>query len=242
MNVMSKLFDATALRRLFKSEVDENTEIEFHFDSLSNKWRKNKNNTWTNEIKKDGDIAFYGFLESSFIHETRFKYTNVSMMNRDAVFQKKDLKDLPSDLVCSIGDILKKNPDYFSKIQYYYPIFKKKIRGSDEEEDVLADRPLFIFEVEGKKLSTYEMSSGEFIVTSLVEYINCELEKIKYNKSKSNNKLHEVSIGIIDEIEVGLHPAALNRLISYLSELCGTHKVCLFLSTHSTNTLLKVKK
>lgn len=31
MNVMSKLFDATALRRLFKSEVDESTEIEFHF-------------------------------------------------------------------------------------------------------------------------------------------------------------------------------------------------------------------
>ena len=242
MNVMSKLFDATALRRLFKSEVDESTEIEFHFNSLSNKWRKNKNNTWTNEIKKDGDITFHGFLESSFIHGTRFKYTNVSMMNRDAVFLKKDLKDLSSDLVRSIGDILKKNPDYFSKIQYYYPIFKKKIRGSDKEEDVLADRPLFIFEVEGKKLSTYEMSSGEFIVTSLVEYINCELDKIKNNKSKSNNKLHEVSIGIIDEIEVGLHPAALNRLINYLSEICSTHKVCLFLSTHSTNTLLKVKK
>ncbi|WP_213716289.1 ATP-dependent nuclease [Cedecea lapagei] len=242
MNVMSKLFDATALRRLFKSEVDESTEIEFHFDSLSNKWRKNKNNTWTNEIKKDGDIAFHGFLESSFIHGTRFKYTNVSMMNRDALFLKKDLKDLPSELVRSIGDILKKNPSYFSKIQYYYPIFKKKIRGSDEEEDVLAERPLFIFEVEGKKLSTYEMSSGEFIVTSLVEYINFELEKIKSNKSKSNNKSQEVSIGIIDEIEVGLHPAALNRLINYLSELCDTHQVCLFLSTHSTNTLLKVKK
>jgi energy-coupling factor transporter ATP-binding protein EcfA2 len=242
MNVMSKLFDATALRRLFRSEVDENTEIEFHFNSLSNKWRKNKNNTWTNEIKKDGDITFHGFMESSFIHGTRFKYTNVSMMNRDALFLKKDLKDLPSNLVRSIGDILKKNPDYFSKIQYYYPIFKKKIRNSNEEENVLADRPLFIFEVEGKKLSTYEMSSGEFIVTSLVEYINCELEKIKSNKSKSNNKLHDISIGIIDEIEIGLHPAALNRLINYLSGLCESHQVCLFLSTHSTNTLLKVKK
>lgn len=244
MNVMSKLFDATALRRLFKSEVDENTEIEFHFNSLSNKWKKNRNNTWTNEIKKDGDISFHGFMESSFIHGNRFKYTNASMMNRDSVLLKKDLKDLPYELVQTIGDILKKNPDYFSKIQYYYPMFKRKVRGSnpEQEEEVQADRPLFIFEMEGKKLSTYEMSSGEFIVTSLVEYINCELERIKINKSKANGKLNNVSIGIIDEIEVGLHPAALNRLVNYLNQLCELHDVCLFLSTHSTNTLLRIKK
>lgn len=241
MNAMSKLFDATALRRLFKNEVDENTEIEFGVNEVLNRWKKNKNNTWTNEVKDDGDISFHGFIESSFIHGTRFKYTNVSMMNRDASFVKKDLAELSSEMVSIIGNILKKNINHFSRIQYYYPIFQKKDRQGNIE-DVKADRPLFIFEVDGKRLSTYEMSSGEFIVTSLIEFIHTELEKIRVNKSKSNNKFNDVIIGIIDEIEVGLHPAALNRLISYLGELCNRNNLCLFLSTHSTNTLLKIKK
>ena len=241
INAMSKLIDANALRKFFKN-VSENATVEFSFNSMSSQWKKNtKNGTWTN-IKNDGNIAFHGFIESSYILGNRFRYANISMMNKDEAYLDKNLKDIPSDLVKTIGIILKNDEKYFSKIQCYYPVLVKTRDGKKEE--TVAKRPLFVFEIEGKKLSTYEMSSGEFIVTSLVEYIHCELEKIKENKLKPINKYRssEISIGIIDEIEVGLHPAALNRLISYLRGLCESHKLCLFLSTHSTSTLSSVKK
>lgn len=243
LHVMSKLFNGNAYRDHFHHSANSDSLVEIKLGELENIWVKNKNLTWRNSNPTGGDILLNGFIEGSFIHGNRFKYANTSMMRKSEKITADELTDVSDDVRTMLGNILRKDPKHYSKLQAYYPLFPRKIKSTKSNiasnfEMVKADRPLFIMEVGGKSVRHHDMSSGEFIVASLLEYIDSEIKKI----SGRSGKVSDVSLVILDEIEVGLHPSALNRLMDYLSSISKSHKICFLIATHNPATMSKVSK
>lgn len=243
LHVMSKLFNGNAYRDHFYHSADENSSIEIEFGDLTNRWVKNKNFTWKNVFSEKGDILLNGFIEGSFIHGNRFKYANTSMMRKSEKITSDELSDVSDDVRKMLGTILRKDASHYSKLQAYYPYFPRKMKNSRGNADsgfemVKADRPLFIMEVGGKSVRHHDMSSGEFIVASLLEYIDSEIKRI----NGKPGRISDVSLVILDEIEVGLHPSALNRLMDYLSIISKRNKICFLIATHNPATMSKVSK
>lgn len=88
--------------------------------------------------------------------------------------------------------------------------------------------------MENKIIHQLVMSSGEFLLIGLLDYI--------YKTIKHNQQYHhqELSILILDEIELALHPSAQNRLIIFLNEIGNQYNFCIYFSTHSPQILAKI--
>lgn len=239
--VLAKLFNNNAYRDYFYNSSTNESEIDICFGCVVNKWRRVDNGRSFKWENQGGDnISINGFIEGSFIHGNRFKYANVSMMLRSGKMNNKNPFDVDDTVRENLGLILRDDKNYYSKLQGYYPLFPKKVNGKDPSkiELVPSDRPLFIMEVDGKSIHHHDMSSGEFIVASLLEFIDSEIKKI----AKRPNRTSDVSLVILDEIEVGLHPSALDRLMRHLNKISKSHKICFLISTHNPATMSSLQK
>ena len=123
--------------------------------------------------------------------------------------------------------LLSKTRNFKEEEQYY-------IKADDELINSLSD-------ILGDKAEYYEslyrliMSSGEFLLIGLLDYI---YKRIKYNQK---NSYTELSVLILDEVELALHPSAQNRLINYLNKIANNYNFCIFFSTHSPQILSKIE-
>lgn len=109
----------------------------------------------------------------------------------------------------------------------YYPNLKKIKSRSIAIEKGFKGMPYFN-DFNGQPISQYRMSSGESMLISLIGFINNLV-------IKNIHKEHDI-LFLIDEVELALHPAAIDRLVQFLEQLStnSIHNLIIYFTTHSS--------
>ena len=167
-----------------------------------------------------------GFYEGSIFYGCRFNDFNI-------IDQFMSKPDMDSSLV-EADVFVKETLGYIlHNDKNYYPSLKKIKTRSIAEENGFNGMPYFN-EVNGHTISQYRMSSGESMLISLIDFINNLV--IKYPK-RSRDLLF-----LIDEVELALHPAAIDRLVFVLKWLVDSSKtnLVIYFSTHSSELIHRI--
>lgn len=167
-----------------------------------------------------------GFYEGSIFYGCRFDdYNNVDqfMNNPDMSSMLVDADDFVKE---TLGYILHNNKEYYPNL--------KKIKNRATARDVGFKNMPYFNEINGNIISQYRMSSGESMLISLIDFIN----NLVVRQPKQG---HDI-LFLIDEVELALHPAAIDRLVLFLQNLAATsrHNLIIYFSTHSSELIHRI--
>jgi len=90
-------------------------------------------------------------------------------------------------------------------------------------------------EYEDRRLSQFWLSSGENLLLSLLHFLNNKIFQQKRKGSKY------ISLILIDEVELALHPVAISRLVTLLNKLSAEFNLSVYFSSHSTELLRSIE-
>lgn len=167
-----------------------------------------------------------GFYEGSIFYGCRFDDYNIIDQFMSHSDMLESLADADIFVKESLGYILHNNKGYYQHLK------KIKTRAIAEENG-FNGIPYFN-EINGNIISQYRMSSGESMLISLIDFINNLV-------IKNPRKKHDI-LFLIDEVELALHPAAIDRLVLFLKELTDTSfsNLIIYFSTHSSELIHRI--
>lgn len=167
-----------------------------------------------------------GFYEGSIFYGCRFDDYNIIDQFMSAPDMSTILVDADDFVKETLGFILHNDRNY-------YPNLKKIKSRPAAIEKGFKNMPYFN-EVNGHIISQYRMSSGESMLISLIDFINNLV-------IKQARRSHDI-LFLIDEVELALHPAAIDRLILFLKGLTETsiHNLIIYFSTHSSELIQRI--
>lgn len=224
-NVMAKLVYRSALISYFAKDGDSSTEVEYSYDNIFNSWHK-QSGQWRAKDRTGGELFFSGIYEASIIYGNRFIDADKKKIH--AIYKLIDSDLCPaSDFVCqNLGNILKGDSGYYNGL--------KKVKSAKHAASLGFNSPPYLIDIDGHRVHQYKMSTGEFLMIGLLSYIK---RRIDYS-SHSN----DVTLLLLDEIDLALHPSAQIRLIKFLNEISSKHNLCIYFSTHSIQILSAIRK
>ncbi|MDL2317326.1 ATP-binding protein, partial [Desulfovibrio sp. OttesenSCG-928-A18] len=179
-----------------------------------------KNNT------RQNNNYYRGFYEGSIFYGSRF-YD----------FQKIDdalANPVINSLLRDADDFVK---DSMSLILHgdktHYRTLKKIVNKQKSVELGFKGMPYF-FVKDSKLISQFSMSSGESMLISLIDFVNNIMVR---NKPQRNQKI----LFLVDEVELALHPSAIDRLVAFFKDLSQRHNLLVYFSTHSSEVIQKIE-
>jgi predicted ATPase len=222
---LARLVYTGALFKYFKNDGNENTSIKFSHNGITNEWIKSLN--WIRRHEEQNDIFLDGTFEASLMFGSRFDDTHKSKLGKGEYINEQDLIDADKFISENLGLILRNEPTYYSNLKRIKSKTLAKEKGFDSQ-------PHFL-NVEGKYLSQFFMSSGEMLLIELLRFVSDKLSH------KSRKEITSISLMLIDEIELALHPSAQFRLIKFLDELSSKYNFCVIFATHSLCLINNIK-
>jgi energy-coupling factor transporter ATP-binding protein EcfA2 len=99
---------------------------------------------------------------------------------------------------------------------------KYKFRGS----------PYFYLLDTGNFISQFNLSTGENLLVSVLNSINFQVR----NKPVRD----QIYLVLLDEVELALHPSALNRMVDFLKRISDERNIAVYFSTHSVELIRKI--
>lgn len=167
-----------------------------------------------------------GFYEGSIFYGCRFDDYNVIDQFMSDPEINNVLVDADDFVKETLGFILHND-------RGYYPNLKKIKSRATAVDKGFKNMPYFN-EINTHIISQYRMSSGESMLISLIDFINNLV-------IKQTRKSHDI-LFLIDEVELALHPAAIDRLVLFLKELTETsiHNLIIYFSTHSSELIHRI--
>lgn len=240
MLIMSLIVKTSSAHMLTSADIAENSYINITTSEGSDHWfyKKGKLTTGrfrTVKAKKSTqkthsalvvETHWPGFYEGSIFYGCRFDdYDTVDNFLKQPDF-KNDLVKADAFVSETLGYILHNNKKYYTslyKIRNRSTAVKYKLKGI----------PYFV-EYNGNIVSQFKMSSGECLLISLIDFINNLIIKgARFGKF----------LFLIDEVELALHPGAIDRLIIFIKELIDTSKCQLvfYFSTHSSELIHRIE-
>lgn len=239
MLIMSLIVKTSSAHMLTEDDIDESSTIDIETDSGKDHWyyRKGKLTTgrFTN-VKGGGKTKhphaalvvsthWPGFYEGSIFYGTRFDdYDKVDAFFAADNFQN-DLVAADSFVSETLGFILHNNK------MHYRNLYRIKNRKTAEKYN-FKGIPYFMACPNGY-ISQFKMSSGECMLVSLIDFINSLIIK----GGRFNRFLF-----LIDEVELALHPSAIDRLVIFLKDLLenSSKEIVIYFSTHSAELLHRI--
>lgn len=232
MLALSLMIKKSSNKLLSENDLSKESFVSLEIDTLSDYWhfRNNRLVTDVREMYKGHcvlgtNIAIQGFYEGSIFFGTRFNDYGLV----DEFMKKADLEETlieADDFVKeTLGYILHNNKSYYSSL------LKIKNRTLAKQYNF---RGMPYFRKLGDKyISQYRMSSGESMLISLIDFINNLVVR-----NTSSGKL----LFLIDEVELALHPSAIDRLVEVLGELIkkSSAELIVYFSTHSAELLHRI--
>lgn len=241
MLLMSLIVKTSSAHLLTNDDIDEKSTLEIITDSGSDKWYYNhKSGKFTTgkytsvpksrKTKKAHSALIVsshwpGFYEGSIFYGCRFDdFENIDGFINDANFSD-NIKEADDFVITTLGYILHNDKTHYKKL------FKVKSREIAEKYG-FKGVPYFA-QYNGHTVSQFKMSSGECLLISLIDFINNLI--IKGNHFKK-------FLFLIDEVELALHPAAIDRLFIFLNELVqkSTKEIVVYFSTHSSELIHRI--
>lgn len=227
LNALSKIVYRSALNSYFRFDGDESSKIRYSYKDKKISYIKTPQQ-WQASQDENDDIFFKGIYEASLIYGNRFSDADKSLLSKTRKFrvEEKYCIKADDDIINSLSQILGGNTEYYQNLHRF-----KSMRYAEEQG--FKNIPYFI-KMKNKIIHQLVMSSGEFLLIGLLDYI---YKTIKHNQQ---NHHQELSILILDEIELALHPSAQNRLIIFLNQIANQYNFCVYFSTHSPQILAKI--
>lgn len=168
-----------------------------------------------------------GFYEGSIFYGCRFD--DFDTIDKFVAMQNYQEELVMADqfVAETLGYILHNNKSHYTGLM--------KIRNRKTAEKYGFKGIPYFSNYNGKLVSQFRMSSGESMLISLVDFINNLVIK---NKNKKQDKF----LFLIDEVELALHPGAIDRLIQFLSDLLlkTPANLVIYFSTHSAELIHRI--
>ena len=239
MLIMSLIVKTSSAHMLSTADIDTSSVVDITTDCGSDHWFYKKGKLTTGRfktVKPNGrtrvqhtalkvNSHWPGFYEGSIFYGCRFDDFDTV----DSFLEQPNYLDelVPADAFVAekLGYILHDN------IHYYENLYRIRDRKTAEKYK-FKGIPYFA-KYGDHVISQFKMSSGECLLISLIDFINNLVIK---------GKQFSKFLFLIDEVELALHPGAIDRLVLFLEELLRTSKYQLvfYFSTHSAELIQKI--
>ncbi|WES87503.1 ATP-dependent nuclease [Dickeya fangzhongdai] len=241
MSAFAKIVYADALNKYFKNdEIQDKTRLTYFYDGSTSSWVKNSQGSWS-EVNQSGKrIYIDGFFEGSFIYGNRFSDAHKSKINKIVHIKDKDFIDADDFVIRNLGLILRGNEIHYKGL--------KKTKADFNISALNLSRHCYTWFSPSGRVNQFKMSSGEYLVLTLLDYLKERLDylKEKYERKNKVQSKKPKTLIILDEADMALHPSSQERLIDFLYEICSDYEhitdVCVYIATHSTSIIMKEKK
>lgn len=225
MLCMAQLLSKIQLRKLRVGDIDESSSVTFQIERKTQTWK------WDSSMHlsyRGQSFKFNGMYEGSLFYGTRFEdSTNIEQMIQEG--------KITDDRVADADKQVKEQLSYIihGDLNHYESLMRLKNKKVAEELKI-SNRPYFMRVGKGL-ISQYRMSSGECLLISLLHFLYNSIER---RSLPENQKV----LVLIDELELALHPIAINRLMEYLQKLVDEHSnLVVYLSSHSPEVIRRMK-
>lgn len=218
----SSVFFNMTMKDYFGSTASD-ASIEFQYGDAHKFYKKDENGKWYS--KYNTRIPLKGFYEGSLIYGNRFRNTTYSNLRKLDRINESYMEPGPDFIRNNLGKILHNNSEFYEKL---YLVDPKKVRGL---KDFHGD--IFYYEIQGKKVSQFHMSTGENLLISILNSLN--------RRNSDRETIDVPCILLLDEIELALHPSSLKRLIKFLGSISDEYNYAIYFSTHSLELISSIK-
>ena len=229
MLAMSLLVKPSSSKSFHLHDFGENSTIDISVGEVTDRWFVSDGEL-TTEARKAGQRFstknyYRGFYEGSIFFGSRFyDYNHVQSFMKKEDFHNL-IREADPYVIKTLSRILHGTEDHYSQL---FKVKTKQIAVDNGFKGI----PYFL-KCGDYYTSQYDMSSGESMLISLIDFINNLTERNRYT---SENPL----IFLIDEAELALHPAAINRLVEMFSQMIHTINMVVLFSTHSTEIINRI--
>lgn len=225
MLCMAQLLSKIQLRKLRIGDIDDSSSVTFQIERETQIWK------WDSSMHlsyRGQPFKFNGMYEGSLFYGTRFEdSTNIEQMILDGKITDDKVADADKQVKEQLSYII------HGDLNHYESLMRLKNKKVAEELKI-NNRPYFIRVGKGL-ISQYRMSSGECLLISLLHFLYNSIER---RSLPDNQKV----LVLIDELELALHPIAINRLMEYLQKLVDEHSnLVVYLSSHSPEVIRRMK-
>ena len=239
MLIMSLIVKTSSAHMLTTDDIDASSTIDIETDSGQDHWYYKNGKLTTGKYTyvkaspktKNAHSALVvsthwpGFYEGSIFYGCRFDdFDTVDSFLSQPNF-KNDLIPADTFVAETLGYILHNDK------QHYKHLYRLKNRKTAEKYK-FKGIPYFI-EYNNHIVSQFRMSSGECLLISLIDFIN----NLVVKSTRFNQFLF-----LIDEVELALHPGAIDRLIFCLNNLIreSSSELVIYFSTHSAELIHRI--
>lgn len=196
--------------------------VEFEFNGKHKKWYKHysvhrQRYLWWKS--GSGFLGVNGFFEGSLIFGNRFKDTSFDKVRRLERLAESQYEIANDFIKENLGWILQGNKNFYKKL------FKLTDFGTFKGD-------IFFYELDGKKISQFHMSTGENLLISILNSL------LIRNQERKN--MDTPCLVLLDEIELALHPASLKRLLIFLEDIAKQYNYAIYFSTHSIEIISRI--
>jgi energy-coupling factor transporter ATP-binding protein EcfA2 len=204
-------------------ETPSDSTIEFEYNGSKKIYKKDSTGRWFSQNL--GRIALKGFYEGSLIYGNRFRNTNYINLRKLDRIDKLLLKEGSEFIRENLGVILHNNKNFYQKLFVVDPNDIRHI-GSFYAE-------VFYYEINGKLVSQFHMSTGENLLISILNSLRI--------RNDDRTSLDTPCLLLLDEIELALHPSSLKRLVTFLKDISGRFNYAVYFSTHSLELISSIR-
>ena len=231
MNILAVLVKPSAIKSLGIADYNEDTKICLSINDVCDKIESISGRLCINHpVRRRHRMnnQFRGFYEGSIFYGTRFyDYSRITDVLNSENFAQ-DLMPVDDFVKNNLSKILHGDHAHYNNL--------KKIRSKTiaATKYNLLGIPYFL-EVNGNLISQYSMSSGECMLISLIDFVN---NLLAYPRVRPGSSV----LFLIDEVELALHPAAIDRLLIFFSDLIknSQYQIIVYFSTHSSEVIQKI--
>lgn len=232
MLALSLMVKTSSAKFITTEDLTNDSSIIIRVGSSEDIWKKTKNGKFsTGKYRPKGkshqmiaSTHCHGFYEGSIFYGCRFDdYANI-----DAFYEKKNyeqyLKPADQFVIQTLGYIMHNDKTFYNGLL--------KIKSRDVAAQLGFSGVPYFQKINNNIISQFRMSSGESMLISLIDFINNLVVKGAYDKL----------LFLIDEVELALHPGAIDRLLTFLNNLIrnNTTELVIYFSTHSSELLERI--
>lgn len=225
MLCLAQLLSKRQFEKFRNGDVGSSSSVEYFVENKRQICRWNSLGRF--DVTGD-DIRYNGMYEGSLFYGTRFEdSTNIEQMIVEGKITEDKIVNDDKQVQEQLSFILHGDLDHYQGLL--------RLKNKQVALDLkIKNRPYFN-RVNTYLLSQYRMSSGECLLVSLLHFLYNSIER---RSLPANQKV----LVLIDELELALHPIAINRLMDYLQKLAHEHSnLIVYLSSHSPEVIRKMK-
>ncbi len=229
MLLLSLVIKTSSAHLLTEKDTSNDSKIEITDGIKSDVWIRNNAKKMTSTKYDETrrlytSVHYHGFYEGSIFYGSRFNDYNQINDFFSRINFEDDLVDADPYVSQTLGYILHNDKAHYNNL--------KRIRSKSIAKEAGFKGVPYFYAIGDNIISQYQMSSGESMLISLIDFINNLVRKGNYKKL----------FFLIDEVELALHPAAIDRLQLFLNDLIenSSTELVVYFSTHSSELIQRI--